>query len=462
MNVKTYQNETNNAIPNGLLSKVAKLAIPVAIQSALVAILAIADVLMVSDFGKEATASVGIASKWQFVAVMIIAGMSSANGILVAQYWGKNDRSSAKTITMLALHCGIKILIPVTLIMTLFSSYLMMLQTSDTKVIELGATYLWYSFPVLILTHMISISESAMRSSGDTMTPLCLGTVTIFINIALNFWLIKGGFGVPAMGVAGAALATTLSRLLQVGLIFMVLYRRQHWLFTTTTLVLSRSKKLWHSYKKLVIPSTASALVWACGTLTYQIVFGQMGTTELAVFSLLGPFESLCYSLFFGLSVACSVLLGQAMGKDDFAQAQQMSTFFIKIVLVVGVGTCLLLLQGQDQLLSWLHLSSDELAPLASPALLVLCCALWLRMLNMLIINGILRAGGDNLFCLRMDFISMWMVGVPLTAIAAFVLNWDFQYVYMMMLSEEIIKFSLCFSRYCKRHWLKNLTIVNA
>ncbi len=138
-----------------------------------------------------------------------------------------------------------------------------------------------------------------------------------------------------------------------------------------------------------------------------------MGTTELTVFSMIGPFESLCYSLFFGLSVACSVLLGQSLGRDDFAQALDMSKYFIKIVLVFGGIIGLLLLLGQHTILSWLNLASDELYPLASPALMIFCCAIWLRMLNMIIINGMLRAGGDNLFCLRMDFISTWVVGVP-------------------------------------------------
>jgi putative MATE family efflux protein len=412
---------------------------------------------MVSDFGQEATASVGIASKWHFVAIMIMAGMASANGILVAQYWGKNDRVSAKTITTLAMRNGVKILLPVTLVITLFSSYIMMLQTSDTTVIALGSTYLWYAFPVLILTHLIIISESAMRSSGDTVTPLYLGVITIIVNIALNFWFIKGGFGVPEMGVAGAALATTISRFLQVVLIYTYLHYRNHWLFTVDTL--THTEKLWASYKKIAIPTTISALIWAFGTLAYQMIFGHMGTNELAVFSLIGPFESLCYSLFFGVSVACSVLLGQSLGKGEFAAAFKMSQFFIKMVFAFGLSVGALLLLAQDQILSWLSLTTEELYPIASPALMILCCAIWLRMLNMLIINGILRAGGDNHFCLRMDFISMWIVGVPVTVFAAFVLNWEYQYVYMMMLSEELVKFIMCFQRYLKRHWINNLTL---
>lgn len=457
MLVKKYLKSRGKATADNLLCKVIKLAFPVALQSALVAILALADLLMVSDLGQEAMASVGIASKWQFVAIMIMAGMASANGVLVAQYWGNNDRRSAKTVTMLAMRCGVKILVPVTLVITLFSGYIMMLQTTDAMVIELGSIYLWYSFPVLILTHLIIVSESAMRSSGDTMTPLYLGAITIMVNVALNFWFIKGGFGVPAMGVAGAALATTISRLLQVLLMFGFLYWRKHWLIRSATL--PDSAKLWASYKHIAIPSTGSALLWALGMLAYQMIFGQMGTTELAVFSMIGPFESLCYSLFFGISVACSVLLGQSLGRDEFREAFEISRFFIKTVLVFGLCTGLLLLLGKDLILSWLNLTSEQFYPLASPALTVICCAIWLRMLNMIIINGILRAGGDNHFCLRMDFISMWMVGVPLTAFAAFVLGWEFKYVYLLLLAEELVKFGLCFQRYLKRYWMNNLTI---
>ncbi|MDX2322616.1 MAG: MATE family efflux transporter [Moritella sp.] len=457
MTVKNYTNLSRNAIADGMLSKMFKLGFPVAIQSALAAILALADVLMVSDFGIESTAAVGTASKWHFVAIMIMAGMASANGVLVAQYWGKQDRRAAKTITLLAMQCGVKILLPVTLVITLFSGYIMLLQTTDAKVIELGSTYLWYSFPVLLLTHLVMICESALRSSGDTVTPLYLSGFTIIVNIGLNFWLINGGLGIPAMGVAGAALATTISRLLQVALMFGFLHWRKHWLLSAP--IQTDSSRLWAAYKYIAIPSTASAVLWAIGMLSYQMIFGHMGTTELAVFSLLGPFESLCYSVFFGISVACSVLLGQALGRDEFTEAFTMSKFFIKTVLAFGLAIGLLLLLGKDIILSWLNLGSDELYPLASPALVVLCCAIWLRMLNMIIINGILRAGGDNHFCLRMDLIAMWIIGVPSTAFAALVLDWDFNHVYMLLLVEEIVKLSLCFHRYLSGRWLNNLTI---
>ncbi|OLQ71173.1 MATE family efflux transporter [Photobacterium proteolyticum] len=448
---------THSSLTEALFSRVAKLAFPVAVQSALVAILALADVLMVSDFGQEATAAVGIASKWHFVAIMIMTGLSTANGVLVSQYWGRDDRVHAKTVTLQSLKFGAAIMVPVTFIITIFAQQIMQLQTNDMLVINQGMAYLWYSFPVLILTHIVITAESSLRSSDDTVLPLILGAITIALNIGLNFILIKGELGIPAMGVAGAALATTIARLLQVMMIWGVLKYRQHWLFTSRAI--PKHQALWMTYKKLAIPNSVNMLLWALGTLTYQMVFGHMGTTELAVFSMLGPFESLCYSMFFGVSVACSVLMGQSLGRNEFDTAQAMTKFFLKFVILLGIALGLLLFVQRDLILSWLGLDTDNFYPYALPAISVMSFVIWIKMLNMIIINGILRAGGDNLFCLRMDFIAMWMVGIPLTAYGAFIGEWGFGWVYMSMFSEEFVKLSLCFHRYLQRRWMNNLTM---
>jgi len=451
---------TQSSLPKPLFSRVAKLAFPVAVQSALVAILALADVLMVSGFGQEATAAVGIASKWHFVAIMIMAGLATANGVLVSQYWGRNDRVHAKTVTLQSLKFGAAIMVPVTLVITIFAQQIMRLQTNDMLVISQGVEYLWYSFPVLLLTHVVITAESSLRSSGDAMLPLILGAITITLNIALNMILIKGGLGVPAMGVAGAALATTIARFAQVLMIWAVLRYRQHWLFTSRAI--PKHQTLWMTYKKLAIPNSVNTLLWAMGTLSYQMIFGHMGTTELAVFSMLAPFESLCYSMFFGISVACSVLLGQSLGRNEFETAHTMTKFFLKFVIALGAILGLMLFLQRDIILDWLSLDTENLRPYALPAISVMSFAIWVKMLNMIIINGILRSGGENLFCLRMDFIAMWMIGIPITTYGAFIGEWGFGWVYLTMLSEEFIKLALCFHRYLQRRWMNNLTLQTA
>ncbi len=439
------------------ISGASKLAVPIALQSALGAFLGLTDVLMVSDFGPEATASVGIASKWVFVAMMIGAGLCTATGTLVAQYWGQGNTLACKQVFQLAMRVGTQWLLPIALVMTLAADWIMVLQTSDPQVMAYGKQYLWFAVPILLLSLVISVVETSLRSSNEVMIPLVIGSATILVNIVLNYCFIQGGFGFPALGVMGAALATTFARLIQILVLFSILYWKKHWLVIHKAQ--AATKKLTEKFHSLSVPAIANTVFWSLGTLCYQVIYGHMGTLELAVFSMMGPFEGVCYSLFFGISVACSVMLGQALGRNQFDEAVEMTSFFIRAILVLGVVASLLLLLNNAWLLQFLKLDQPELTPLAKPAIYLLGATIWLRMLNLILINGILRAGGENKFCLRMDMIAMWMVGIPIVAFAAFVLKWPFAWVLALMTLEEVTKFTLCIRRYWQRHWLKNLTV---
>ncbi|HGE6141939.1 TPA: MATE family efflux transporter, partial [Vibrio cholerae] len=250
-----------------LLSQTVRIGLPVAIQSALVAILSLADVLMVSNFGTEATAAVGLASKWHFVAIMLMAGLSTASGILIAQFWGKNDPTSAKTVTIIAIKAGTILLTPISVIFVVFSDHILHIQTNDMNVVRLGSEYLLYASPVLLLTHLVIVFESTMRSTNDAFIPLLIAVMTIAINIILNYGLISGNLGMPALGVAGAALATTISRIVQLAVFLSYFHIKRHWLQSVSQLRDSATLRI--TYRRLAIPAVANSLLWAMGTMVY-------------------------------------------------------------------------------------------------------------------------------------------------------------------------------------------------
>ncbi len=446
--------------PQSFTSNIFKLALPIALQSALVACLALADVLMVSGLGQEATAAVGAASRWHFVAFVVMSGLANAGGSLVAQYWGKGGKAEAKSISVLAVKRGIAIFAPVTLAIALGAELMMSAQSSDALVIALGAHYLWITLPILLLTHIIISVEASMRSSGQTWLPLFLAGAAIGINIMLNHWFIHGGLGLPAMGVEGAAMATTVSRVLQLGMIYWVLVHQRHWLLYQQGS--QQLAGLVKSYNKLATPLVLNSLLWASGILLYQVIIGRMGTTELAVFSMLGPFEGLCHSAFFGLAVACSVVVGQSLGQDQFDHAGVVAGKFVRLTLIGSLTLGVFIGLNYQWLLSVLNLDAPELVEMATPAFLVMSAAIWVKMLNLVLINGILRAGGENEYCMRTDFKGMWLVGLPLTAYGATVGGWAFEYVYLAMFSEEIVKLLLSLRHYLRKAWQNNLTLMSA
>ncbi|WP_026971009.1 MATE family efflux transporter [Aliagarivorans marinus] len=439
------------------LSNIVKIALPVAIHNALVACLGMADVIMVAGLGEAATAAVGAASRWHFVMIMIMAGLANASGTLIAQYWGKGSAGDAKAVSKLALKVGIWLFVPITLLVGLGAELMMNAQTTDAQVIAFGRDYLITSLPILLLTHVIINQEAALRSTGQSWLPLGVSSFVILLNISLNFVLINGLFGVPAMGVKGAALATVIARVVNVAIYWVYVRRVQHWLVTAKE---DSEPKLLHSkYRRLAVPQVINLLGWGMGTLMLQIIFGRMGTTELAIFSLLAPFEGLCYSLFFGLATACAVLIGQSLGRSEFERAEHISGQFLLSAFIGSLVVGLVVFFNLDVLLGWLHLDSPEMLPMARPVMLILAMGLWVRMLNMMLIHGILRAGGENLFCLRTDFIGMWLVGIPVTAYGAFIGEWPFYLCYLALFSDELTKLTLAARHYLRRGWCNNLTL---
>jgi putative MATE family efflux protein len=437
-------------------AKTFTIALPVVLQMTMVAALGLIDVLMVSGLGTAATAAVGVASKWHFLIIMIMAGVAGAAGTLIAQFWGAGRHGHAKATYKIALKIGSYIFVPLALLIIFFAPQMVTLQSNDVAVIKLATDYLWFALPVLITTHFILCIEASLRSVGQAWLPLTMSAIGIGLNIVFNNWFIHGGFGLPAMGVAGAALASSVARLIQLLALLGYLKMTNNWLIYLAAAPCSA--ELRKNYRSVAMPLVINSLVWASGVMVYQMLIGTMGTAELAVFSMLAPFESLCHAVFYGLSVACSVVIGQALGRSQFCYAESISKQFIMLALFGSLLVGMVVGVNNRFVMQLLGIETVELLNLAQPALLVLSLGMWLKMLNLMLINGVLRAGGENSFCLKTDFKAMWLVGIPLAGYGAMVGHWAFEYVYLAMLSEEVVKLAMCMRHYLRRAWQNNLS----
>ncbi|MGN0903470.1 MAG: MATE family efflux transporter, partial [Succinivibrio sp.] len=312
-----------------IIKNIIRIGLPVAVQSMLVALLSLTDVVMVSPFGKESAAAVGVASKWHFLLIMIMSGIAQASGIIIAQFAGKKDFKSAKMIFRKSVYTGMLIFIIPVLLLTFIPQYFLMLQTDDELVIANGCTYLFFCSIIQLLTFYVIVCESALRSSGDGFTPLLFGAITIFLNIFFNYCLIGGNFGFDALGVKGAALATSIARILQFVMLITFFIVRKHWLYTETAIALKDTvvKRL----KNLSISCAISSVIFAVGSMVCQILIGKTGTAELAVYCILDPFLSLMYGFYYGLAVAASVTIGSLLGKKEFTDAKKVASGFLRM-----------------------------------------------------------------------------------------------------------------------------------
>jgi putative MATE family efflux protein len=298
-----------------------------------------------------------------------------------------------------------------------------------------------------------------LRGFGQVRLPMALGSVAIVINIVLNFWLINGGLGVEALGVVGAAWATFIARGIHALLIVFCLAKAKHVVFPNhITRDHFYDKAQWLYLIRLVWPMMVSFGVWSIGTFMYQLIFGRIGTQELAVMSLMAPLEGILVSFFFGFASACSIMVGQRLGQSEFNAAWSVARGFVISAPIVTFFLGLLLLSLESLVFMPYSNLNQETLSVAHDIFLLITFGTCIKVFNMTASMGILRAGGDNKHCMLIDISGMWMVGIPLTFAAAFYFDLSLYWVVLATYSEEIIKSILFVLRMNAKHWLRNLT----
>lgn len=436
-----------------------KLAWPISLQNILVTLLSMVDIMMVSHLGNAAVASVGLANRIQFVILVIVTGLGWGVGVLAAQYHGANKQDKIRQAILMAISVGILVMLPIVIGTFYLADNAMALGSTDSEVIHLGELYLWITMPSLFFIAVILVFENALRSTGQVKLPLLLSAAAIGANVVLNFWLIHGGLGIPALGVMGAAIATLISRLLHMLLLLYVLKKARHFIKPTRADFPGLKNKLaWKKLIKLVWPMMFSFGVWSLGTFIYQLIYGHLGTEELAVMSVLAPIEGIFIAIFLGFSSACAIMVGQRLGASDFNQAWVIARTFALLAPISGFVVGLFMFASQH----WLFLPFNNLPSatinLALDVFLLLCFGGWLKITNMTLALGLLRAGGETKTCLYIDTIGMWLVSLPITALCAFYFQLPLFWVALAAYSEEITKVVLFSWRTYKRDWLKNIS----
>lgn len=437
--------------------KLAFLALPVATQILLQAFLGMADVAMVSGLGAEAVAAVGLAAKLHFLILVLIIGVASAGGILTAQHFGAKDMPSCQRTVAIALLVGAVVTLPFTLAFSL-GYYWLYLLNPDPKVVELAVTYLFLTAPVVIVTQIVVVYESSLRSLGNTIIPLIIGALVVVLNVFLNYIFIFGHLGFPAMGVEGAAWGTLIARLLQLVVFWSWLYGSKHaFALTVGDFKAAYHWRLIRPFVLFALPVVVNHGIWAIGNSAYHVATGFAGTDALAVMGAMVPIESSFFALFIGLANACSIMIGQSLGANKPDNAWRLHKAYDRLALTIVVIFSVCLWFCRPWLVGLLEALDGSTAVLLTDTLSIFCLVVTIKIMNMMRILGVLRAGGDNHYCLMVDTVVMWMFGLPIFIFGVWS-GWPFLTLYALMALEDALKFLPVKFRINKGVWVKNLT----
>ena len=184
---------------------------------------------------------------------------------------------------------------------------------------------------------------------------------------------------------------------------------------------------------------------------------GQSGVQGLAALSVMSPVESIALALLIGMSNAAAVLVGNQIGAKNYEAVYYQAIGMTILSLIVGIVVALILYLCQGLVLDAFRALTDETRALAEKFMVILCFGIILRSIPMMVIVGVLRAGGDVKFCLYQDLIAQWLIGIPLAAFAAIGLRWEPEWVFLLFLTEEVIKWGGSLYRMKTQRWMKNL-----
>ena len=437
---------------------VLKIALPIIAQQAMFSILNMLGVIFVGQKGDASVAAVGLAGQIAFLLNLVHFGIVSGAAMFTAQFWGKRDVYNLRRVLGLCLMLAISASLIFFMLSQLFPAQILRIYSKDAEVITLGTDYI-RTFSWTFLFFAITFSYAVvMRSTGNVMTPTMVGVGALFISTVLSYGLIFGKYELPELGIQGAAVAAVIARFMECVTLLIITYKSKSPVAASFHELAGFDRVFFSRVIKPMLPVILNELFWALGITTYNIIYGRMGTQSFAAMNIVSTIEQVAFVVFIGVSNATSVLVGNRIGAGKEDEAFVYAGRSLGIGVAGGIFLGLILQLVKDPVLS-LYKVSPEVIENAGYIINVVTFFLWIRVNNMTTVVGILRAGGDTRFSLFLDGIIIWIVGVPMAYLGAFVFDLPVYFVYLCAMSEEATKWVLGIRRYLSRKWINNLTV---
>jgi putative MATE family efflux protein len=432
-----------------------RLGMPVALQNLLSSSAGMVDTLMIGQMGDVSVAAVGMAGQWAWLMHIILYGASAGASVFLSQYWGAKDKKGIHhAYGVLALAC-LSISVLMAAVALLMPGFVMRLFSKDEAAIEIGIKYLrivGFSYLGASLTQVFS---TVLRSTEEVRLPLFAGFLSVLTNTILNYGLIFGHFGLPAMGVQGAALATVIASWVSPLLLLGVSLKRRNLLIAPPRALFGFDKAFLKRFIRVSTPALLNEGLWAMGTMGYNMVFGRMGTTYYAALTIFRTIEGLFFAFYIGMCHACGVLVGREIGAGNIEESKRYADRLLVAMPLMSVGLALIMVATRGLFLSLFNVS-PEVAESAKAILLVYAIEIPIRNVSYIAVCGIFRPGGDTRTGVKYDVLTVWAMSLPVTILCGLVLKLDFVLVYALMLvTEDWYKAFLCIRRVRSRKWIK-------
>jgi len=449
---------------NAFYRKVMWVVLPIIIQNTITNVVNLLDNVMVGRIGTIEMSSVAIINQLLFVVNLCIFGGLSGAGIFATQYAGAKDDDGLRHCFRIKIIIGIIVLLFAGIILGFFPKQLIGLYLSeDTSVADATATvgfgiqYLYIMLIGLIPFAITQIYASSLREVGETRTPMYASFVAILINLVFNYFLIFGTFGFPRLGVMGAAIATTLSRFVEMAIVIIFTHKKKNeftfvkGLYRSVYIPLDLSKKVLKKGTPLLI----NECLWSMGMAFYLQCYSARGLQVVAAANIASTVNSIFNVVLISLGSAISIMVGQQLGANQIEKAKKTvwRLITLSVVCCIVIGAVLISLSG---IIPKMYNTEKVVMQWATEFLIAIALMLPFDAFA----HGsyfTLRSGGKTMITFWFDSGFMWLIGVPVAFCLANFTQMPVGLVYFLVRALDILKTVIGTILIRKGIWISNI-----
>lgn len=440
-----------------IYKKICVVALPIVFQNIIDAAVSSADVLMLNYVGQSAISAVSLANSMVGILFMFLYGIGTGIAMLAAQYFGKGDMKTIEKVEGIGHKFALSVAALGAILCLAIPRLLMRIYTDDEVLIDIGARYLVFIAPGLLFWAVSAVYMSILRCIGKVTTSTVLEAIALICNVGLNAVFIFGLFGAPKLGVIGVAIATTISRFIQLmGCVVVSVFMKPGVSLTFKTMF-QRHKLLEKDFITMAMPAIGNDLAWSLAFSAYSAIIGHLGDDAVAAYSIVNVVRNLGCVMCYGIGMASGIIVGQILGEGNLEEGVEAGHICLRLSVVTGILGGLFVFAIMPVVLM--------LAKLTPTALDYLKFMLYINTyyitgtsVNTCLIAGVFRAGGDSKFGFKCDVIDMWCYAVPLGLLAAFVFKLPVKWVYFLLCTDEFVKWPWVFKHFYSHKWARNIT----
>ena len=440
-----------------------RISLPAAFQALVSFLVVVADDIMVSKLSGGASAQAAVTQVNSLTAfyTATLTGLVSGSSVLIAQYWGKRDMMRIRKVFSIVFWICIMTAAVFTFVARLFPGAVtgLVISAKETQVSELAREYLRIAcltfLPYAVTTSLIGM----LRSIEVVKITLVTTVVALALNISLNALLIFGLCGFPALGVSGAAIATLITRIVEMAMVVAYTFCIQKQLAIKPKNLLEIDRTLARDYARYGLPVGLTDMQWSLIGILKSAIIGQMGVAFMAANSIASSMANLGTMFTFALAGGACVVVGKAVGKGDYNAAREYSKTIQLMFLMIGIAMAALVFALRVPFTRLYGSSKDpEVYSLATTMIAILAVTLIGTSYHASCFIGINRGAGDSRFVAMVDSICGWLIVIPATALCAFVFKAPLPIVFLATRIDQCFKWVIAMLRLRGDKWIRNVT----